>query len=138
MIEFVHLKNLPSFDNKYVFAECFFQFGDAVVGDPDVRVLADSLKLSFDDTILRVNHHDNIFCNAENLVNQLSILSENVLKNTVLPTCIESFDGDIGFFIYYNNQEFLVVKTWGTEDFMFIQMSKADYLKQLEQAVKEL
>ncbi|HGP2217883.1 TPA: hypothetical protein ACLGTG_004994, partial [Salmonella enterica] len=76
------------------------------VGDYNQVVLASTLRLSLEDLLFKLRRYKSIHIDEYNLAETFCSISDDI-KNSILPTFIESFDGDFGILCYVNGKEFL-------------------------------
>lgn len=134
---FFKIKTFLSNDQEYLFCNCCFLCNNYVIGDFDQTVLAESLKLSFDDLMMRLSNSKLIKVKYDEIDIVFDFLFEDI-NNSCLPTFIESFDGDFGIFCSIDEVEYLVVKKWGSSKLIRIKVNKKDYIKIIQNAIDKL
>lgn len=134
---FFKIKASYSKDRKYLFCNCCFVYGDIVVGDYEQTVLAETLKISFEDLLLKLEDYELIRVDENNIEDVFNVFSDDI-NRSCLPTFIESFDGDFGILCNINNKESLIIKKWGCVDIIKIEINKKDYIDLILDALKKI
>ncbi|HHV7555009.1 TPA: hypothetical protein ACUNL9_002904 [Salmonella enterica] len=137
MNNFFKIKTFLSTDKKYLFCNFCFSFGDVVVGDYNQVVLASTLRLSLEDLLFKLRRYKSIHIDEHNLAETFGSISDDI-KNSILPTFIESFDGDFGILCYVNGKELLILKKWQRSDLIKIEINKDAYINLIINALKEI
>lgn len=134
---FFNIKTFFSNDNDYLFCNCCLFCDEYVIGDFEQTVLADALKLSLDDLLIRLANSSLIKVNYNEVNTVFDSLSENIY-NSCLPIFIESFDGDFGILCSINDVDYLVIKKWNSSKLINVKMKKKDYITSIQNAIDEL
>lgn len=138
--DFICLDVSRSDDGEYFFSKICFDFNGVVVGDFERKVLLGSLILSLADLLEKMTSSEIKEINKTDVLPTFNYLFEDV-NQSMIPTYVESFDGDFGVLLKINCTDFLVVKKWNEISLVYIEIRKehyADCIKNVLDYLKDL
>lgn len=127
----------PSIDNNYLFCNCFFKYGKTVVGDYEQVVLVNSVEMSLNDLIDKLNNYGIPSLDNGDIKERIKHLEEDI-SNSCLPTCIESFDGDFGVLCKMDGDDYLIIRVHETHELIKIRINKESYIKIIQDGLNKI
>ena len=124
--DFIRLNIVPSNNEAYAFTNVCLEFGNRRIGDFSQLVLINTLILSLDDLLDRIENGV-VIVGAKNEIAKLFYSYFDDLNKSAIPIFTEAFDGDAGLLFKIDGEEFLIIKKWKERDLIYIKTTHKSY-----------